>query len=111
MTAPQAWRGNINPKRRLGAICEAIATEHFFRAGYFVLHPWFGVGPVDLICIKTNPVEVLFLDVKAEARRETDGTRIHRVLTPHQRRLGVRLCYVNPETRQVHLVQHRDLAD
>ena len=108
MTPPQAWRGNINPKRRLGAVCETIATEYFFRAGYFVLHPWFGIGPVDLICIKTNPVEILFLDVKAEARRSRNNTRINRVLTKHQRRLGVRLCYVNPETRGVHLSRHRD---
>lgn len=112
MTAPNKnSTGNISDKRRVGALCEAIATEHFFSQGYFIFHPWFGIGPVDLICVKTNPPEILLLDVKADAARMQRGrnfpTRISRTLSPHQRRLGVRICYVNPQTRSVHLVNHR----
>ena len=103
--------GNISEKRRIGAVCETIATEHFFSLGYFVLHPWFGIGPVDLICLKSNPPEILLLAVKAAAARLQKGrnfpTRISRTLTAHQRRLGVRIWYVNPQTRSVHLVNHQ----
>ena len=104
--------GNMATRRRIGALCEAIATEHFFNLGYYVFHPWFGIGPVDLICVKATPPEILLLDIKADNARVQKGrnyaTRISRVLTAHQRRLGVRLCYVNPETRVVHLVVHRE---
>tara|TARA_R100000315_G_scaffold62138_3_gene42439 strand:- start:973 stop:1344 length:372 start_codon:yes stop_codon:yes gene_type:complete len=103
--------GNMAARRRVGARCEAIATEYFISRGYFVFHPWFGVGPIDLICVKATPPEILLLDIKADNARVQKGrnyaTRISRVLTAHQRRLGVRLCYVNPKTREVHLVVHR----
>lgn len=100
-------------RRRIGALCEAIATEHFIERGYFVFHPWFGIGPVDLICVKATPPEILLLDVKADNTRVLKGrnvpTRISRVLTVHQRRLGVRIVYVNPRTRAVHLANHREV--
>jgi hypothetical protein len=111
VTAPNARSsGNINRQHQVGAICETIATEYFFQRGYFVFHPWFGIGPVDLICIKANPPEVLLLDVKADNRRLMKGrnvpTRITRILTKHQKRLGVSICYVNPDTREVHMARH-----
>tara|TARA_R100000995_G_scaffold6420_1_gene2956 strand:+ start:3017 stop:3376 length:360 start_codon:yes stop_codon:yes gene_type:complete len=109
MTPPgKNSNGNMAAGRRVGALCEAIATEHFFNLGFYVFHPWFGIGPVDLICVKATPPEILLLDIKADAFRSEPATRISRVLTVHQRRLGVRICYVNPETREVHLVRHRE---
>ena len=109
MTPPgKNSNGNIATRRRVGALCEVIATEHFFNLGYYVFHPWFGIGPVDLICIRSTPPEILLLDIKADAFRSAPATRISRVLTVHQRRLGVRICYVNPETREVYLVRHRE---
>ena len=112
MTKPNKHSdGNITEKRRIGALCEAIATEHFIERGFFCFHPWFGIGPIDLICVKATLPEILLLDVKADNTRMLKGrnvpTRISRVLTPHQRRLGVRICYVNPRTRAVHLANHR----
>jgi len=52
--------------------------------------------------------EILLLDAKQEARRVNPGrkipTRVHRPLTALQKTLGVRVAYIDLDTRDVHVV-------
>tara|TARA_R100001594_G_scaffold115686_2_gene150562 strand:- start:402 stop:677 length:276 start_codon:yes stop_codon:yes gene_type:complete len=69
------------------------------------------VGPVDVIAISKKGKIYLF-DAKKDAKRYVPERgrehRIHRVLTPIQKLLGVRMAYVDVKTREVHIVPPLD---
>ena len=100
-----------NPKQQLGQVCEAILHEHLLRLGWYVYRHYGAQAPADIIAINEDG-RVLLFDAKADGRRTLPGrkkpTRISRVLTPAQRALGVRIAYVDHETRGVHIVPALD---
>ena len=63
--------------------------------------------PVDVVAI-TEDGEVYFFDAKQDAIRTNPGrkiaSRIHRVRSPLQKQMGVRVAYVDIDTRAVHIV-------
>jgi len=72
-----------------------------------VCRPLSAQGPGD--CVADNDDgEILLLDAKQEARRVNPGrkipTRVHRPLTALQKTLGVRVAYIDLDTRDVHVV-------
>ena len=94
-------------RQQQGQICETILTEWLLREGYYVLRPLAGQGPVDCVAYNDDG-QILLLDSKQDAMRTNPGrkvaARIHRVLSPTQKLLGVRTAYVNIDTRDVHFV-------
>lgn len=96
-----------DPKQQRGVICENILTEHMLNLGFYVLRPMAAHGPIDL-CAYDDLGNYYFLDAKMDSRRRLPGrtkkNRIYRALTEAQKILGVRIAYVDIETRKVDIV-------
>ncbi len=88
-----------------GKRCELIAANWLFAQECYVYAPLLEQGPVDLIAITATGHTLLF-DVKKAGRRK-NGSIISRLLTPAQRKLGVRLLYVDMETLDVALYPYQ----
>ncbi len=88
-----------------GKRCELLAANWLFSQGCFVYSPFLEQGPVDLIAINPDG-EVLLFDVKKVARRD-NGSIISRMLTDTQRKLGVKLMYVDMEANICGLYPHQ----
>lgn len=92
-------------KNRDGQRSELLAAEWLLSQDCYVYQPVMAQGPVDLVAISPNGKTHLF-DVKTHAFRAS-GTSIARKLTDIQRKLGVRLLYVDLETGAVGLYTHQ----
>ena len=90
-----------------GQICETILVEYLLRLDMYVFQPISAHGPVDVIAINAEGEMYLF-DAKKNAERYVPERhkvhRIHRVLSPLQKVIGVRMAYVDVTTRAVHIV-------
>ena len=90
-----------------GKLCELYLEEWLFERGYWVLKPTAEPCPADFVAISPSG-DIFLLDSKKESFRvnphRKKPTRIHRVLSPVQKLLGVRMAYVNMETREVTVV-------
>lgn len=90
-----------------GQICETILVEYLLRRNLYVFQPVSAHGPVDVVAINAEGEMYLF-DAKKNAKRyvpeRKTNHRIHRVLSPLQKTLGVRMAYVDIATREVHIV-------
>ena len=99
-----------------GQICETILTEYLLHREFYIFRPQASFGPVDVIAISSKTGKVYLLDAKKERLRyfkvkNAEGRgirygphRIHRVRSKTQKVLGVRIAYVNMDTRGVHIV-------
>lgn len=98
-------------RQQTGQICETILSEWLLRQGYYVFRPLAGQGPVDVIACNEEG-DIHLFDAKAENRRVNPSrkvaARIHRPLKEAQKRLGVRIAYINPDTHEVHIVPPLD---
>ena len=95
----------IDHRIRDGAQCELIAAAWLVQQGCYVYQPVMSQGPIDLIALAPDGKLHLF-DVKKAAQRE-NGSYISRKLKPKQRKMGVRLLYVEPETGRCALYPHQ----
>tara|TARA_R100001244_G_scaffold101315_1_gene75566 strand:+ start:447 stop:788 length:342 start_codon:yes stop_codon:yes gene_type:complete len=90
-----------------GQICETILAEYLLRQDMYVFKPEATSCPVDVIAISKKGTIYLF-DAKKDAARIVAGRknkqRIYRVLSPFQKLLGVRMAYVDINTRNVYIV-------
>tara|TARA_R110000803_G_scaffold25276_3_gene60345 strand:- start:617 stop:925 length:309 start_codon:yes stop_codon:yes gene_type:complete len=91
-----------------GAEAELIVAQCLVSMGYFVFSPVVSMqGPVDLIAIGEEK-QIYLIDAKYDAQRIMKGrkkpSRIYRVRTPLQKKLGVKIAYVNTSTRDVRFV-------
>ena len=90
-----------------GQICETILVEYLLRRDMYVFQPVSAHGPVDVIAISAEG-EVYLFDAKKDAERYVPKRRkthrLYRVLSPLQKTLGVRMAYVDLQTRAVHIV-------
>lgn len=82
-------------------------TEYMLHLGYFVFRPLAHQGPADLICIN-EAGDIILLDSKSDKKRINPGrknaSRIYRARSDVQKRLDVRMAYVDAETRAVRIV-------
>jgi len=94
-----------------GQICETILAEYLLRQDMYVFKPEATSCPVDVIAISKEG-KIYLLDAKKDAERIWPGRkskqRIYRALTPFQKLLGVRMAYVNIDTRRVYIVPPLD---
>ena len=88
-----------------GKRCELIAANWLFSQNCYVYSPFLEQGPVDLIAI-TPTRKVLLFDVKKAGRRK-NGSVISRLLGDEQKKLGVRLLYVDMETHECALYPYQ----
>jgi Holliday junction resolvase-like predicted endonuclease len=91
---------NVEGKR-----CELIAVDWLLSQGCYTYTQTMEQGPIDIVALSPKG-EWLFFDVKKASRRE-DGSIISRVLETKQKKLGVRLLYVDLETNECHLYPHQ----
>ena len=91
---------NVEGKR-----CELIAIDWLLSQGCYTYTPTMEQGPIDIVALSTKG-EWFYFDVKKASRRE-DGTIISRLLSSKQKKLGVRLLYVDPDTGECHLYPHQ----
>ena len=98
-------------RQQKGQICETILTEYLLNLGYYVMRPLAGQGPADIIAYDEQG-SLYLLDAKADSQRvlpnRSKPSRIHRPLSKAQRALGVRVAYVDMESRTVHIVPPLD---
>ena len=94
-----------NKRNADGKRSELIAADWLFSQGCHVFMHVLEQGPIDLIALSPKG-EILLFDVKTIARRE-DGSMISRTLGAKQRKLGVRLLYVDLLTHECHLYPHQ----
>jgi len=99
-----------------GQICETILMEYLLRREFYVFRPQASFGPIDVIAISSRTGKVYLLDAKKERLRyfkvknakgrgiKYGPHRIHRVRSKEQKVFGVRIAYVNMDTRGVHIV-------
>ena len=91
-----------------GLISETILTEYFLRHKFYVFKPTAAFGPIDLVVISSETGNMYMLDAKTESFRKLKGRsgkyRISRVLSKEQKKMGVRIAYVNIDTREINIV-------
>lgn len=95
----------LNQKIGDGKRAELLAAEWLMSQGCYVFKPTTEQSPIDLIAL-TQDKRFLYFDVKKLAYR-AKGTVISRKLTDEQRKIGVRLLYVDLETRTCALYPHQ----
>ena len=78
---------------------ELLAAEWLVSQGIWAFLPPSAQGPVDLAGLDKDGKVYLF-DVKVLNRRK-DGSKVARVLSPIQKKLGVKLLYVDIKTKEV----------
>jgi len=95
-----------------GLISETILTEYFLRHKFYVFKPTAAFGPIDLVVISSETGNMYMLDAKTESFRKLKGRsgkyksgkyRISRVLSEEQQKMGVRIAYVNMDTREINI--------
>jgi|TARA_R110000764_G_scaffold353_1_gene1464 hypothetical protein len=94
-------------RNQIGDICEALLQVYLLNRGWHVYTPSSAWGPVDVIAI-TKAGSLLLFDSKADRFRVNPGrkrpARIHRKRSAIQKKLGVRMAYVDDESGAVHFV-------
>ena len=73
------------------------------RLGYFVYRPLAHQGPADLICVN-EAGDIILLDSKSDKKRMNPGRKIYRKRTDLQKKLNVRMAYVDSETRKISII-------
>ena len=91
----------LDIRNSFGKRCEVIAAEWLLSQGCYVYAPFVEQGPVDLIALSGGN-QWFYFDVKKVGRRK-DNSIIARKLTPKQLGLGIRLLYVDVDTKRVEL--------
>ena len=85
-----------------GDRAELIAAEFFISLGYSVCRNMSQHGPVDLVLIdEETPGDVTLVDVKAISLRTKNGYKVNRVPNKKQKELGVKLIFVDLDTKEV----------
>ena len=85
-----------------GDRAELIAAEFFISLGYSVCKNMSQHGPVDLVLIdEETPGDVTLVDVKAISLRTKNGYKVNRTPTAQQKKLGIKLIYIDLNTREV----------
>jgi len=84
-------------KFKKGALSELIVSQDLIREGYDVFWSIQGTGPADIVAIHKDTGTVRLIDVKSESYVKKTGYKIHRYLTPIQKKIGVEIIEVDLE--------------
>ncbi len=98
----------MHSKNSSGAIAEEHVMIWCMNKGYYPFRAIMPVGPIDIVAI--NEVgDTMLLDVKCLNRRMLNGSdqTISRPRSNLQKELGVNIIYVDLETGDIHLVEHK----
>ena len=79
-------------KHGRGEIARLLLHKHLIEEGYQVFIEDGTQGPIDLMAIHLETGEVRAFEVKTVSRR-ADGTRVNRILKPHQKILSEKLPF------------------
>ena len=100
----------MDPRQYKATISQNKAINKFLEEGYYVFTNVCEQGPIDIIVVNPKNGRAHYLDIKT-----SKGTRVvngksaggtGQKLKPHQKELGVRLCYVEGE--EVRIVEKRE---
>ena len=88
-------------RRFTGALCELRLAQYLLEHQYWAFSPVINHdSPIDLVAVGQDG-EVLLLDSKADNKRVNKGrtspSRINRIRTEQQKKLGVRIAYVEAD--------------
>lgn len=89
----------MDKKHQLGTINEYKAAVYLASIGYYIFKSiTSSTSPIDIVAINPKNNECLYVDVKTVSIRKQGkkkGTRINRILTKEQKKLGVQIlhCY------------------
>jgi len=85
--------------QKIGDINELRAVIKFLKEGYYVFKNISLKGPIDMVLVDQKTGKVRKIDVKTNCYRLTwrPGTRISRVLSKEQKRLGVEFLFLDKE--------------
>ena len=81
-------------KHQRGSYSEMLAAAELIRQGYEVLFNIADNGLVDIVALNVDTGEVKLYDVKTKSYRK-DGSMVHRVPKPRQKKIGVEIYYVD----------------
>jgi len=89
----------IIDKQVKGAIAENLAKNYFLNKGYLVFPNLTAQGCIDMVIINQNN-KIMKIDVKSVSIRERDGYPVMRSRTLLQKKLDVKLLYVDVNKRE-----------
>ena len=81
---------------RIGTIHEHIAINEFLKKGFLVFKNVMQSGPADIVVVSPDG-EIELLDIKKRSVRKRDGFPVHRSLTITQKKLNIKLYYVDDQ--------------
>lgn len=84
-------------KFKKGTLSELIVSQDLIREGYDVFWAIQGTGPIDIVAVHKDTGTVRLIDVKSESHVKATGYKIHRYLTPIQKRIGVEIIEVSSD--------------
>tara|TARA_R110000803_G_scaffold46246_1_gene97211 strand:+ start:211 stop:537 length:327 start_codon:yes stop_codon:yes gene_type:complete len=91
-----------NERHLKGDRAEIIAAEYFMKLGFLVLRNMGSHGTVDLILVdEDGDGAITLIDVKAISLRSKNGYKVNRIVSKKQKKLNVKLIYVNLDTKEV----------
>lgn len=89
-----------------GIQSKLAVMRHFVDQGYYVYNETNHTGPVDIIAIHPDTLEIRLIEVKTMCFRSATaswypGSMIYRKLKPLQKELNVSIVYHNIETGEI----------
>jgi len=97
----------IIDKQVKGAIAENLAKNYFLNKGYLVFPNLTAQGCIDMVIINQNN-KIMKIDVKSVSIRERDGYPVMRSRTLLQKKLDVKLFYVDVNKRECWFYQENE---
>jgi len=97
----------IIDKQVKGAIAENLAKNYFLNKGYLVFPNLTAQGCIDMVIINQNN-KIMKIDVKSVSIRERDGYPVMRSRTLLQKKLDVKLLYVDINKRECWFYQEHE---
>ena len=85
--------------QKIGDINELRAAVKFLKEGYYVFKNISLKGPIDMVIVHEKTGKIRKIDVKTNTYRKSwkPGTRITRIPTKEQKRLGVEFVFLDKE--------------
>lgn len=94
-------------RHRHGKICELILSQYLYERGFWVFTPIGEPCPADIVAMSPDG-DIFLFDSKKEMRRTNPGRKyesiVYRKRTDLQKSLGIRMAYINLDTRAVTIV-------
>jgi len=82
-------------KGKKGTLSELTVAQDLIREVFDVFWNIEGTGPIDLVAVHKDTGTIRLIDVKTESHVQETGYKIHRYLTPRQKRIGVEIIEVD----------------